>query len=70
MASLSSGHMIAHSSVLEAALFPDLDASLPLLPVLSCFLPPTFFFPDDQSISNPKSVLIGSRGLRKALCQW
>lgn len=36
--------MIAHSSVLEAALLSDFDASLPLLPVLSCFLPPTFFF--------------------------
>lgn len=28
------------------------------------------FFSDDQSISKPKSVLIGSRGLREALCQW
>lgn len=27
-------------------------------------------FPSDQSISKPKSVLIGSRGLGKALCQW
>lgn len=36
--------MTAHSSVLEAALFSDFDASLPLLPGLSCFLPPTFFF--------------------------